>query len=274
MSVLHQLPELTDIETLGLFPAEVEASSELILGQITLFPGQTLPIHCHQQSETLFLLTGSARVQRGRAITEIEAPAAVYFAAGDFHRITTLGQDTSSLLLCYQRVSGGGALQTTLADPALDAGAWPNPNTISGQDLLFRWAVAEDYEPAVGVEPSKGMKLTVRYLLDPQRGAADVAAGTCRFEPNVHFTVHRHAPPEIYYVLDGRGVVYVADQTLAVSASSAIYIPGGVAHGIDTYDHALQFFWLYGLQRTGPDWRWEPVEDVYTIPRGGADDRR
>jgi mannose-6-phosphate isomerase-like protein (cupin superfamily) len=111
------------------------------------------------------------------------------------------------------------------------------------------------------------MRLTVRYLLDPKRGAPDVAAGTCRFVPNVHYSLHHHQPPEIYYVLDGEAVIQVAEAAHPVSAGSALYLPSAVPHAVDTFDRPIHFFWLYGLGQTGPNWTWEADEDIYNVPK-------
>ncbi len=35
---------------------------------------------------------------------------------------------------------------------------------------------------------------------------------------------------------------------------------------IDTVKHSLSVYWVYGLDRRGPDWTWEAEEDIYDVP--------
>ena len=250
--------------------AHTEASSELILRKVSLRSGQRLPLHAHGHTETLFLLEGTARLQRGRAVAQLEAPGAAYFPAGTYHGVAAAADGACSFLVCYPRSDPASAIETTLSQPDVDQSTWPNPNLISGTNPLFRWAVAEDYEPAVGVEPTKGVAVTARYLFGPERGAPDVLAGTCRQLPRVHYSMHRHQPAEIYYVLEGDGIVRIGSEPHAVTVGSALYVPSGVSHGIDTHEHPLHYFWIYSLVQCGPAWTWEAVEDIYNHPKSGS----
>jgi quercetin dioxygenase-like cupin family protein len=240
-------------------------SSELVIARLAVGPSRTVSLHAHRHSELLFLFEGRAQVQRELGVAELSAPGAAYFPANTFHAVSGL-ESGCEALLCYPRGDGEASIETTMATSETDRSSWSNPNLISAEQPLFRWAVAEDFEPAVGIEPTKGLSLTVRYLFGPERGAPDVAAGTCRQVAKIHYTMHRHQPPEIYYVLDGSGLIYVGNEAHAVSAGSTVYVPSGVPHGIDTDELALHYFWLYGLDRTGPNWTWQAVEDVYHTP--------
>ncbi len=41
---------------------------------------------------------------------------------------------------------------------------------------------------------------------------------------------HRHSQPEVYYILSGEGIVSVDGHASAVSAGSAVFVPGNAAH--------------------------------------------
>ncbi len=67
-------------------------------------------------------------------------------------------------------------------------------------------------------------------------GVADLFAGDW-------LGLHRHAPPEVYYVLAGQGVITLNGQEHAVRAGSAVFIPGMAEHGIrQTGAELLRFF--------------------------------
>jgi mannose-6-phosphate isomerase-like protein (cupin superfamily) len=43
---------------------------------------------------------------------------------------------------------------------------------------------------------------------------------------------HHHDPPEIYYIVEGEGVVIVDGESHDVCAGSAVFIPGGAEHSL------------------------------------------
>ena len=56
--------------------------------------------------------------------------------------------------------------------------------------------------------------------------------------------LHRHAPPEIYYVIGGEGVVTLSGEETRVKVGSAVFIPGMAEHGIrQTGTATLRFFY-------------------------------
>jgi mannose-6-phosphate isomerase-like protein (cupin superfamily) len=57
---------------------------------------------------------------------------------------------------------------------------------------------------------------------------------------------HRHAPPEVYYVIAGEGVVTIAGEASPVRAGSAVFIPGEAEHSLaNTGSTTLRL--LYGF---------------------------
>ncbi len=58
--------------------------------------------------------------------------------------------------------------------------------------------------------------------------------------------LHRHAPPEVYYVLAGAGVMSLDGREIAVKAGSAVFIPGMAEHGIrQTGAEVLRIFYSF-----------------------------
>ncbi len=58
--------------------------------------------------------------------------------------------------------------------------------------------------------------------------------------------LHRHAPPEVYYVFAGAGIVSLAGREIPVTAGSAVFIPGMTEHGIrQTGGEVLRLFYAF-----------------------------
>jgi uncharacterized cupin superfamily protein len=55
-------------------------------------------------------------------------------------------------------------------------------------------------------------------------GIAELAPGGGSLTP------HRHSQPEIYYILDGTGLVTIDGRETVVTKGSAVFIPGDAAH--------------------------------------------
>ncbi|MGO9419563.1 cupin domain-containing protein [Roseiarcus sp.] len=71
-----------------------------------------------------------------------------------------------------------------------------------------------------------------------------ITCGVADLGPGDWLGLHRHAPPEIYYVLAGTGVVTLNGAETAVKAGSAVFIPGMAEHGIrQTGAQLLRFFY-------------------------------
>ncbi len=62
--------------------------------------------------------------------------------------------------------------------------------------------------------------------------SAGITCGVAELKPGDWLGLHRHAPPEIYYVLAGAGIVSLDGREIAVRAGSAVFIPGMAEHGI------------------------------------------
>jgi mannose-6-phosphate isomerase-like protein (cupin superfamily) len=265
-TLLHRQPELRDLSVETIIPGPDGSPAEFLFGAVDLRPGQGLPLHSHSHAETVFVVDGRVQVQRGRAIAEVTGPGAAYFPAGVAHGVREQGGAAARVLICYQDARPGWEVTSELEE-GRDQSRWPNPNIIRGTDPLYRWALVEDYESWLAVEPTKGWTGKMRYLLSPDRGADDVVAGTGLTAPNVHYTVHRHEPAELYYVLSGSGCIYVGTEAYPVLEGSTVYVPPSQSHGIDTFESHLKTCWVYGLARCGADWTWEALEPIYNVPR-------
>jgi quercetin dioxygenase-like cupin family protein len=81
-------------------------------------------------------------------------------------------------------------------------------------------------------DPVKG-RIAWRTLFSGDRTLTDgLTAGIAEVEPGGWLGLHRHTPPEIYYVIEGSGVVTLEGTEHAVVAGSAVFIPGNAEHGV------------------------------------------
>jgi len=93
-------------------------------------------------------------------------------------------------------------------------------------------------------DPVKG-RLRWRTLFSKGGTPTDgITCGVAELGPGDWLGLHRHAPPEIYYVLAGAGVVTLAGKETPINAATAVFIPGMTEHGIrQTGEDPLRFFY-------------------------------
>ncbi len=83
------------------------------------------------------------------------------------------------------------------------------------------------------LDPALAERSPVRWkdLIGRERGASQaLSLGIAEIPPGATLARHRHAAPEIYYVLGGVGHVEVDGQAYPATSGSAIFIPGGALH--------------------------------------------
>ena len=88
------------------------------------------------------------------------------------------------------------------------------------------------HEDDVPVEAWDGI-VSWRTLLSADRTAsASLTVGTATLDPgaSVDGALHRHAPDEIYVILEGEGLVHIDGEAHPVRAGSAVFVPGGAWH--------------------------------------------
>jgi mannose-6-phosphate isomerase-like protein (cupin superfamily) len=44
--------------------------------------------------------------------------------------------------------------------------------------------------------------------------------------------IHNHEPEQCYYIIKGKGLMFIEDESKKVAAGDAIYIPSNLKHGI------------------------------------------
>ena len=80
--------------------------------------------------------------------------------------------------------------------------------------------------------PFTAMGGEIHRLVHPSTtGSRQMQLSHVRQQPGEAVRRHRHAAEEAYFVLDGRGVLYMEDHPpVDLSPGLAVFIPGNVAH--------------------------------------------
>ena len=87
----------------------------------------------------------------------------------------------------------------------------------------------------------------------------DLRFGLVQLAPNTVYPGHRHAAPEVYYVLSGKASWTVGSRSFIAEAGTIIYIPANTVHRmVNQLDEPLTAVWA---------WR-APVGDKSVFERG------
>jgi len=98
------------------------------------------------------------------------------------------------------------------------------PTVVREQDVAF-----EEWSD----RPSRNLRW--RTLISGDRTPSDsLTMGVAELAPGASEgpRLHRHAQAEIYYILEGQGVVTIDGEVHSVDAGSTVFIPGNAEHGV------------------------------------------
>jgi len=71
-------------------------------------------------------------------------------------------------------------------------------------------------------------------------------AGVAELAPGGRLNLHRHIQPEIYFIIEGQGIVTIDGKESLVGPGSAVFIPSDAEHGIrNEFDHDLRLFYTF-----------------------------
>ncbi len=237
-------------------------STEFFVVQSELPAGAKIPLHKTKQAETGYVLSGHAKIRLGVRTVTVGPASAYYFPAGAPRSIEALGPGSLCYFCTYacERLGEPVELEPATEEEAAKFDIMNLPDQ--------RWALSEDFETWVNGEPTKGAALRCRYLFDNRFGQQEMMVGVGELDPGVHYSLHYHIQPEIYYILGGRGIVYLAEEEFEVGSGSVLYIEREVVHGADALGQdPLRIYYIYGAETVGQAETWTPVEDIYTLVR-------
>lgn len=105
-------------------------------------------------------------------------------------------------------------------------------------------------ERNVRIESGDERGITWRTLTSADRTPTqELTSGVCAIEPGCELALHRHPPLELYYFLEGTGVVTLGADDHPVCPGSTIYIPGGTPHRVhNTGATLLKLFYVFPVE--------------------------
>jgi quercetin dioxygenase-like cupin family protein len=75
-----------------------------------------------------------------------------------------------------------------------------------------------------------------------------LSAGLAEVPPGGSLQPHRHAEPELYFVVAGSGRLELDGEPRPLRAGDAVFIPGNALHGVRcTGDETLRFFYAFAV---------------------------
>ena len=85
-----------------------------------------------------------------------------------------------------------------------------------------------------------------KTLVGGQIDPADILFGTWELAPNAIYHGHKHESPEIYYIISGKALWTVGDETREVTNGTAIYTkPGAVHKMVNLTDEPVRAIWIW-----------------------------
>ncbi len=86
--------------------------------------------------------------------------------------------------------------------------------------------------------------------------------GILEVPPGSKMNTHRHEDPEVYFIYDGTGEVYIDNVVHEVCAGSGIFLPSNVLDGVKNQTlETLKLMWMFaGNSFSAINYRSEPVE--------------
>jgi quercetin dioxygenase-like cupin family protein len=89
---------------------------------------------------------------------------------------------------------------------------------------------------------------TIRFrtlISAPETPTDSLVCGIAMMSEGDTFALHSHEQPEVYFGLEGEGEVTIDGQQHTLAPGVALFIPGGVIHGIPLATSPLKWFYTF-----------------------------
>ena len=100
------------------------------------------------------------------------------------------------------------------------------PVVVRGADR--RWETWPEHQVA-----ERGDSAWKTLISAGETNSTALTLGVSRLPPGGALRRHRHRPPEVYYVLDGVGVVVIDGARHTIGAGDAVFVPGDAPHSVE-----------------------------------------
>ncbi|EKE45179.1 hypothetical protein OCGS_0874 [Oceaniovalibus guishaninsula JLT2003] len=135
-----------------------------------------------------------------------------------------------------------------------------------GKSVPAGFAVDAASCPDKGGDPAFGSVLWRTLVSADRTPSAGMVAGMAILGPGGTLNAHRHSPPEIYFGIEGNGVVLIDGARHLISSGVAVYIPGDAEHSAVAGQGGLRFFYVFPADRFDEvDYRFSPPRDPAVI---------
>jgi mannose-6-phosphate isomerase-like protein (cupin superfamily) len=250
-------PALGALRTKLLLDGTRPGSGAFVFGLARLRSGEATEFHFRRQAELIYVTHGEARFSVGAEQVALGRHGCMYLPPEAIRSISATGPQDLHYAFTVARENEWTREHTPeIAASGQDFGTAP--------PACLRWEDTEAWQP---VEPSKGLRIRFKRLMD-RTVKREMIAGIGLIDPGTHYTLHYHDQPEIYFIEAGEGIVYVEGTAVRVRPGSCLDIGGKVVHGADSLgSEPLSIFYVYGCQKAGHTVNWTAVEDVYVIPK-------
>ena len=96
-------------------------------------------------------------------------------------------------------------------------------------------------------DPSRGNVTWFTLISGDITPTTSLCAGIAGLEPRKGvLQLHRHDPAEIYFIVEGKGIVTIDGVEIEVAAGATVFIPGNAEHGIrNESDALLRLFYVF-----------------------------
>jgi mannose-6-phosphate isomerase-like protein (cupin superfamily) len=200
--------------------------------------------HAHSHDELYYLIEGSGITRIDGKDTQTTAGSAIFLPGGCTHGFKNTGSVTAKLLYVF------ACDQFADVEYEFDQNDLPQTskplicnelNMPQQWDRAFpscRWKVLIGEGENDGANRKSKMTLLRTEILPQQ--------------PSDKTTLHTHSQPEIYYIVKGSGIVYIAGQLYPVHPGSIVLIPKWTAHAICNVSTApLELVDIFGARNLG-----------------------
>lgn len=96
-------------------------------------------------------------------------------------------------------------------------------------------------------DPGCGEGFSWKTLISASKtGSHEITSGIAKCAPSTgRLCVHQHRQAELYYFIQGSGIVTIEDVESVVEAGGIVFIPGDAKHGIRNTSETQELVWLY-----------------------------